>query len=53
MSREELDHFVIAVEMPVQKQVGSGQSLKSNSISVVWEKMLLPKVSFMFFTSNI
>ena len=35
------------------KQVVSGQSLKSNAISVVWEKMLLPTKFLMLFTSNI
>ena len=43
----------LIVEMRAPKQVVSGQSLKSNSISVIWEKMLLPTLSLMFFTSNI
>ena len=39
-----------SVEMRAQKQVVSGQSVKSNAISVVWEqpKMLLPMLSLMF-----
>ena len=38
--------------MEAQKQVVSGQSVKSNSISIVREqpKMLLPMLSLMFFT---
>ena len=44
-----------SVEMRAQKQVVSGQSVKSNTISVVWEqpKTLLPMLCLMFFTSNI
>ena len=44
-----------SVEMRAQKQVVSGQSVKSNAISVVWEqpKMLLPMLSLMFFISSI
>ena len=44
-----------SAEMRAQKQVISGQSVKSNAISVVWEqpKMLLPMLSLMFFISSI
>ena len=47
-----------SVEMRAQKQVVSGQSVKSNAISVVWEqpkirKMVLPMLSLMFFISSI
>ena len=45
----------VSVEMRAQKQAVSGQSVKSNPISVVSEqrKMLLPMLSLMFFISSI